>query len=182
VTFPGDRRILTRFGPLDVFVRLREDGTVAARLAKGSPPELAALGGAIGDTEVEAVALLAEMVEVSHVPLPVAVVDEPRPLVVSLEALLTEQDRVSYREFLRVPALSLGLFTVRPGHGDRQEPHREDEVYVVVAGQAILEVDGVRSAVGPGSVAYVPASAPHHFSEITSDLRVIVVFSPPLTV
>lgn len=53
VTFPADR-IVTSLGPLDVAVQLRQDGRCLARLA-GDYPELARLGGAIGDTEDEAV-------------------------------------------------------------------------------------------------------------------------------
>jgi quercetin dioxygenase-like cupin family protein len=32
-----------------------------------------------------------------------------------------------------------------------------------------------------GSVAYVPSHVPHRFVDVTDDLRVIVVFAPPLT-
>ncbi len=62
MTFPADRQIETRLGLLDVAVQLREDGRCLARLA-GDYPELEQLGGAIGDTEDEAVARLAAMVD-----------------------------------------------------------------------------------------------------------------------
>jgi hypothetical protein len=62
VTFPADRQIQTRLGLLDVAVQLREDGRCTARLA-GDSPELEHLGGAIGDTEDEAVERLAAMVD-----------------------------------------------------------------------------------------------------------------------
>ncbi len=62
---------------------------------------------------------------------------------------------------------------------DGQSPHGEDEVYVVTAGTADLEVDGQRTAVRPGSVAYVPSRVPHRFVDITHDLEVAVVFAPP---
>ena len=61
------------------------------------------------------------------------------------------------------------------------EPHRQDEVYVVIAGSAVLEVDGERTPVSVGSVAYVPAGCPHRFVEAGDDLRVFVVFAPPET-
>ncbi len=32
-----------------------------------------------------------------------------------------------------------------------------------------------------GSVAYVPARVPHRFTDISTDLRVMVVFAPPYT-
>jgi mannose-6-phosphate isomerase-like protein (cupin superfamily) len=101
------------------------------------------------------------------------------PWVASLSELLAEQDGVSYRQALRVPALSLGLFAAAPGHADVQSPHEVDEVYVVVAGRAVLEVDGVRTPVETGSVAHVPVQVPHRFVDVTEELRVVVVFAPP---
>ena len=104
-----------------------------------------------------------------------------RPLVTDLTALLAEHGGATYREVLRVPALSLGLFAAGQGHDDSQTPHQQDEVYVVLAGAAVLEVSGERTPVGAGSIAYVPALVPHRFVEITEDLRVVVLFAPPLT-
>ena len=52
---------MTRLGLLDVTVHLRDDGRCLVRLAC-SYPELSRLGGAIGDTEDDAVVRLAEMV------------------------------------------------------------------------------------------------------------------------
>jgi quercetin dioxygenase-like cupin family protein len=102
-----------------------------------------------------------------------------RPLVTDVRALLEEQGAATYREFLRVPAMSLGLFAAPDGHHDTQRPHAQDEVYVVVEGSAVLDVDGTRTAVAPGSVAYVPAAVPHRFVDVAGDLRVVVVFAPP---
>lgn len=64
MTFLADRQVVTRFGLLDVAVHLREDGRCVARLA-GDYPEFVRLGAAFGDTEDEAVARLAEMVQAS---------------------------------------------------------------------------------------------------------------------
>ena len=100
-------------------------------------------------------------------------------LVTDVAALLTRQAGASYRQFLTVPALSVGLFAAADGHVDTQQPHRQDEVYVVVEGSAVLDVDGRRTPVAAGSVAYVPAGVPHRFVEVRGDLRVLVVFAPP---
>jgi mannose-6-phosphate isomerase-like protein (cupin superfamily) len=102
-----------------------------------------------------------------------------RPLVTSVDALAAEQGDHTYRKFLRVPAMSLGLFAVGPGHVDTQQPHEQDEVYLVVAGRAVLDVAGSRTPVAAGSIAYLPAGVPHRFLDITEDLRVVAVFSPP---
>ncbi len=78
-----------------------------------------------------------------------------------------------------MPALSLGLFAAPPGHDDVQSPHDVDEIYVVVAGRSVFEVDGVRTPVETGSVAHIPPHVPHRFVDVTQQLRVVVVFAPP---
>ena len=80
-------------------------------------------------------------------------------------------------EFLKVPSLSTGLYVLPAGGQDRQSPHGRDEVYYVVAGRAVLEVDGERQPVRPGSVVYVKAEVDHRFVEIEEDLEVLVFFS-----
>ena len=81
-------------------------------------------------------------------------------------------------EHLRVDALSLGTYSIRGGGVDEQDPHTEDEVYVVLAGEGHFEAGGQRLPVGPGSVLYVPALEEHRFVDVTEDLTVVVVFAP----
>lgn len=82
-----------------------------------------------------------------------------------------------YSEFLRVPALSCGIYTLEAGSKDLQSPHDEDEVYVVVKGKAQVRVDGRDTSVGPGSILYVHATAEHSFFEIEEELTLLVFFA-----
>ena len=91
----------------------------------------------------------------------------------------SEVEGQRYIEVVRSGALSAGVYRLAAGATDDQSPHGEDEVYVVTAGAADIEVDGQRTAVRPGSVAYVPSRVPHRFVDITDDLEVAVVFAPP---
>jgi mannose-6-phosphate isomerase-like protein (cupin superfamily) len=84
----------------------------------------------------------------------------------------------AYLEFLRVPALSVGLYTLEAGAADGQSPHTEDEVYVVMAGRGRIAVGGEVREVGPGSVVYVAATVPHRFHDISERLEILVVFAP----
>ena len=86
--------------------------------------------------------------------------------------------RRPYLEFLRVPALSVGLYTLEAGAVDGQQPHTEDEVYTVMRGRARITVGDAVRDVGPGSVVYVAATVPHRFHDITERLEVLVVFAP----
>jgi mannose-6-phosphate isomerase-like protein (cupin superfamily) len=97
-----------------------------------------------------------------------------------LHQLLAERRRQgrAYLEFLRVPALSMGLYVLPAGGTDPQKPHAEDEVYYVVSGRARVRVAEDDRAVEAGSVIFVPASVPHHFHSITEELTLLVLFAP----
>jgi mannose-6-phosphate isomerase-like protein (cupin superfamily) len=84
----------------------------------------------------------------------------------------------AYREFLRVPTMSAGLYELPAGAEDPQQPHTEDELYIVTAGRAILRVAEKDIPVTAGALVFVPASVPHRFHSITEDLSVLVVFAP----
>ena len=81
-------------------------------------------------------------------------------------------------EFMRYPAISVGLYVLEPDEPDRQSPHTEDEIYYVVAGRARISVGNEVRSVGPGDVIYVATAVPHHFHDITERLSLLVVFAP----
>jgi mannose-6-phosphate isomerase-like protein (cupin superfamily) len=81
-------------------------------------------------------------------------------------------------EQFRVADLSVGTYSIPRGGIDDQEPHTEDEIYVVTAGRAVLQAGGDSAPVGPGSVVYVAAGEEHRFTGVTEDLAAIVVFAP----
>jgi mannose-6-phosphate isomerase-like protein (cupin superfamily) len=82
-----------------------------------------------------------------------------------------------YREFLRVPSLSCGIYCLPAGAKDLQSPHDEDEVYYVISGSGRLQVGGEERSVGPGSVLYVQATEEHSFFEIDEDMTLLVFFA-----
>jgi mannose-6-phosphate isomerase-like protein (cupin superfamily) len=94
--------------------------------------------------------------------------------------LLAERQRAqrAYLEFLRVPSMSLGIYSLPAGGVDPQKPHREDEVYYVLQGRAKIRVGEEDRAVEPGSVIFVAADAEHRFYSITEDLTLLVFFAP----
>jgi mannose-6-phosphate isomerase-like protein (cupin superfamily) len=81
-------------------------------------------------------------------------------------------------ELLSVPDLSFGLYVLAAGATDEQQPHTEDEVYVVLAGRSRFTAGDETRDCGPGDVILVPALVPHRFHDITEELRVVVVFGP----
>ena len=87
-------------------------------------------------------------------------------------------DAARYVEHLRVPDLSVGTYSIPAGASDPQQPHSEDELYIVVGGSGRLVGAAGAVAVGPGVTVFVPAGEEHHFTDVTDDLTVLVVFGP----
>ena len=86
-----------------------------------------------------------------------------------------------YREFLRVPAMSAGLYVLAAGSTDPQRPHHEDEMYYVVRGRGRFKAGGEDREVSAGSVIYVAAEVAHHFYDIEEEIVVLVFFAPAET-
>lgn len=97
-----------------------------------------------------------------------------------LTHLIEQQNemRQDYLEFLRVPALSAGLYMLAAGAVDMQKPHTEDEIYYVMSGRGFIQVGPEEHPVEAGTLVYVKANVEHRFHTITEDLRVLVLFAP----
>ena len=99
--------------------------------------------------------------------------------VFELDDLLAKKREIAppYYEFLRVPSLSCGIYTLAAGSKDLQSPHDEDEVYYVIRGKARLRVGDEEQTVRPGSILYVRATSDHSFFEIEEDMTLLVFFA-----
>src|SRR5436190_1078646 len=71
--------------------------------------------------------------------------------------------------------LEIGVYVLVAPEPDRQQPHEDDEVYVVLEGSGTLDVEGERVALREGHAVFVPAGAEHRFSAY-EQLSVLVVF------
>ena len=73
------------------------------------------------------------------------------------------------------PGLELGVYVLVAPEPDRQQPHADDEVYVVLEGTGVLDVEGESVDLRVGHAVFVPAGADHRFSAY-EQLAVLVVF------
>lgn len=79
-------------------------------------------------------------------------------------------------------ALAHGTLTVElfaPQLEDRQQPHVQDELYLVHAGTSGFVRGGERVQVGAGDAVFVPAGMPHRFVDFSDDFVTWVVFWGP---
>jgi mannose-6-phosphate isomerase-like protein (cupin superfamily) len=83
-----------------------------------------------------------------------------------------------YHEFLRVPAMSAGMYVLPAGATDKQSPHREDEIYYVVRGKAKVRLGMEERPVSQGDVIFVEKMFEHRFFDITDELVLLVIFAP----
>jgi mannose-6-phosphate isomerase-like protein (cupin superfamily) len=80
-----------------------------------------------------------------------------------------------YEVVHRSPGLELGVYVLVAPEPDRQQPHEDDEVYVVLEGSGTLEVEGVPVELREGQAVFVPAGAAHRFVGY-EQLSVLAVF------
>jgi mannose-6-phosphate isomerase-like protein (cupin superfamily) len=73
------------------------------------------------------------------------------------------------------PGLEIGVYVLVAPEPDRQQPHADDEVYVVLEGSGVLDVEGESVELRDGHAAFVPAGADHRFSAY-EQLTVLVIF------
>jgi mannose-6-phosphate isomerase-like protein (cupin superfamily) len=73
------------------------------------------------------------------------------------------------------PGLELGVYVLVAPEPDRQQPHQDDEVYVVLEGNGTLEIEDERVDLHEGQAVFVPAGAEHRFVGY-EQLAVLVVF------
>jgi mannose-6-phosphate isomerase-like protein (cupin superfamily) len=102
------------------------------------------------------------------------------PSFLSLDDLVEQRAQLDrrYLEFLRVPAISAGLYVLPVGSVDTQQPHNEDELYFVVRGKARMRIGSQTENVHAGSIIFAEAKVNHRFFEITEELRLLVFFAP----
>jgi mannose-6-phosphate isomerase-like protein (cupin superfamily) len=83
-----------------------------------------------------------------------------------------------YREFLRVPAISAGIYVLSAGSIDPQSPHHQDELYYVVRGRGRFRAGDEDAEISAGSLLFVAAEVEHRFYDIEEELSVLVFFAP----
>jgi mannose-6-phosphate isomerase-like protein (cupin superfamily) len=76
------------------------------------------------------------------------------------------------------PGLEVGVYVLVAPEPDRQQPHEDDEVYVVLEGRGTLEVEGVETPLVEGEGLFVPAGAEHRFTGY-EQLSLLVIFTRP---
>ncbi len=86
-------------------------------------------------------------------------------------------DDEAYGVLLEHGTLELGFYN--PDGHDLQNPHTQDEIYVVQSGTGYFVNGGKRLPFEPGEALFVPAGVVHRFEEFSDDFAAWVVFYGP---
>ena len=73
------------------------------------------------------------------------------------------------------PGLELGVYVLVAPEADKQQPHEDDEIYVVLEGDGVLQVEDAEIPVKEGDAVFVEAGADHRFTAY-EQLAVLVMF------
>ena len=71
--------------------------------------------------------------------------------------------------------VELGVYVLVAPEADRQQPHEDDEIYVVLEGSGTLQVEGEPVDVKEGDAVFVEAGADHRFTAY-EHLALLVLF------
>ncbi len=75
------------------------------------------------------------------------------------------KDGSTIREYLHTDRQSLAEASLEPGMSTQRHFHAEaEEIYLMVEGDGLLEVDGETRAVGPGDAVLIPPGAWHEIT------------------
>lgn len=93
-------------------------------------------------------------------------------------ARLREVAPQPFVELFRHGTLQVELY--QPDRVDDQEPHDQDEVYVVISGSGDFINGESRKPFEAGEVLFVPAGVEHRFENFTEDFSTWVIFYGPV--
>lgn len=93
------------------------------------------------------------------------------------EAIAARTDGKRFHYPLLHGSMRVGLYA--PRGQDAQQPHTQDELYIIVSGSGEFVKADERRAFKPGDVLFVEAGVVHRFENFTDDFSTWVVFWGP---
>lgn len=94
----------------------------------------------------------------------------------ALDLVADSEDR-AYGILLEHGSMELGYY--KPAGSDPQQPHDQDEIYIIQSGSGWFVCGDERKPFEPGEALFVPAGVVHRFEEFSDDFGAWVVFYGP---
>lgn len=87
---------------------------------------------------------------------------------------LLEKEDAPFVQLMKDGNMKVEYFA--PKHLDRQTPHSQDELYIIIAGEAEFFRNGETLICSTGDVLFVPAKMEHRFMNFCEDFATWVIF------
>lgn len=88
-----------------------------------------------------------------------------------------EGEKKRFKELFNHGSLSIEIY--KPNGVDHQQPHAQDEIYVIASGSGIFINGETSQRFEKGEVLFVPAGVVHKFEQFTEDFSTWVFFYGP---
>ena len=84
-----------------------------------------------------------------------------------------------FHTFINRDTLAAGVLVLQPDQEDTQEPHANDELYLVLSGNGFLKINDTDYPLSKNKVYFVGKNLKHHFHSNTKELVVLYFFGGP---
>lgn len=91
--------------------------------------------------------------------------------------LVRQSEDGAYGVLLEHGTMELGFY--KPEGADPQQPHDQDEIYLIQSGNGWFVCGDERQPFEPGEALFVPAGVVHRFEDFSDDFEAWVVFYGP---
>ncbi|MCE7736765.1 MAG: cupin domain-containing protein [Candidatus Heimdallarchaeota archaeon] len=68
-----------------------------------------------------------------------------------------------WSSFIEKESFEAGSLRLGPGEKDNQSPHKSDEIYLIIAGDGYINIDGKDFEIKKNHSYFVPKTTPHYF-------------------
>ncbi len=89
-----------------------------------------------------------------------------------------EQAGELFKEMLKHGSMQVEIY--KPDKKDLQQPHEQDELYVIISGSGSFTLEDKKYEFQTGDVLFVPAGKEHRFENFTDDFSTWVIFYGPV--
>ena len=87
---------------------------------------------------------------------------------------LQQQSNLPFTIMMEHGTMSIEYFA--PKGTDKQTPHKQDEIYVIIEGKSMFYRDGEMVPCTKNDILFVPAGMEHRFEDFSDDFATWVIF------
>jgi mannose-6-phosphate isomerase-like protein (cupin superfamily) len=80
----------------------------------------------------------------------------------------------TFAQLFRHGTMSVEIY--QPREVDLQQPHLQDEIYVIISGSGIFQLGAEQFPFSAGDLLFVPAGVEHRFVQFSQDFSTWVIF------